>query len=63
MLINLVSLLNLQGVMALGWSIFPYGFLNLNNVKIQVSGWVRRYGLFKLKRGKILKNQDFSAKN
>ena len=40
---------------------FPYGFLNSNNVKIWVSGWVKRNGLFKLQGKKICtpKNQCF----
>ncbi len=32
-----------------GRSIFPYVFLNLNNVKIRVGGWVRKKGLLELK--------------
>ena len=31
-----------------GWSIFLYGFLNSNNIKIGVDGWVRRNSLLKL---------------
>ncbi len=34
------------GLMGKGRSIFPYGFLNSNNVKIQVAGWVRINGLY-----------------
>ncbi len=26
------------GILAKGWSIFPYGFLNSNNIKIRVGG-------------------------
>ena len=36
----------------LGMVHFLCGFLNSNNVKIHVGGWVRRNGLFKLKAKK-----------
>ncbi len=49
-----------------GWSIFPYGFLNANNIKIQVGGWVRRYAcsqygfivMLKLECGWVGQNQS-----
>ena len=55
-----------------GRSIFPYGFLNSNNVKNQVGGWVRKKGLLELKSEKnpytqkinfYVKNEEREMKN
>ncbi len=66
MLLNDFLMLNMISNFIKGRSIFPYRFLNSNNVKIRVGGWIRKKVLLELKSEKNLyaqKKKIFDVNN